>query len=123
MGTEEIGGLGNLEQAMLHRELPRRRTYVHPNRWTSLGLSLVEAMHLGMPVVAVASTEVVDAVPPDAGVVSTRVDTLVDAVRRFRADADLAEACGRAARRHALRAFGLTRFLDDWEALLAEVVR
>ena len=34
------------------RELPRRRAYLHPMRWTSLGLSLIEAMQLGMPVVA-----------------------------------------------------------------------
>ena len=43
---------------------PMRRCYVHPFRWTSLGLSLIEAMHLGMPVVALATTEVPDAVPP-----------------------------------------------------------
>ena len=41
----------------LHGELARRRVYLHPMRWTSLGLSLLEAMHLGMPVVALATTE------------------------------------------------------------------
>jgi hypothetical protein len=50
-------------QAAMHGELARRRVYVHPVRWTSLGLSLLEAMHLGMPVVALATTEVVEAVP------------------------------------------------------------
>lgn len=34
--------------------MARRRVYLHTARWTSLGLSLLEAMHLGMPVVAVA---------------------------------------------------------------------
>ena len=38
--------------------MARRRLYLHPVRWTSLGLSLLEAMHLGMPVVALATTEV-----------------------------------------------------------------
>ena len=51
--------------------MARRRVYLHPIRWTSLGLSLLEAMHLGMPVVALATTEVPEAVPPEAGVVST----------------------------------------------------
>ena len=37
------------------RELARRRVYLHPSRWTSLGLSLLEAMQLGMPVVALAT--------------------------------------------------------------------
>ena len=42
-------------------------------RWTSLGLSLLEAMQLGMPVVALATTEATVAVPPEAGVVSNDV--------------------------------------------------
>jgi hypothetical protein len=44
----------DLPQRRMHRELARRRVYVHTARWTSLGLSLLEAMHLGMPVVALA---------------------------------------------------------------------
>src|SRR6202012_1540169 len=47
----------DLPQAELHTELPRRRVYVHPFRWTSLGLSLIEAMFLAMPVVVLATTE------------------------------------------------------------------
>jgi hypothetical protein len=123
METEQLGGRGDLPQALLHRELSRRRAYVHPNRWTSLGLSMIEAMHLGLPVVAVGTTAAVDAVPPDAGVVSTRVSTLVEALRAYREDLDLARAAGLAGRRHALEAHGLPRFLDEWDRLLAEVVR
>ena len=62
----------DLPQAEMHAQLARRRVYVHPFRWTSLGLSLVEAMHLGMPVVALATTEAVEAVPPAAGACSNR---------------------------------------------------
>ena len=51
----------------MHAELARRRAYLHLCRWTSLGLSLIEAMAIGMPVVALATTEAVVAVPPDAG--------------------------------------------------------
>ena len=47
-----LGGIDDLPQDALHTEMARRRVYVHPIRWTSLGLSLLEAMHLGMPVVA-----------------------------------------------------------------------
>jgi glycosyltransferase involved in cell wall biosynthesis len=57
-------GADDLPQPRLHDELARRRAYVHPIRWTSLGLSLLEAMHLGMPVVALGTTEVREAVPP-----------------------------------------------------------
>ena len=67
----------------MHAELAARRVYVHPYRWTSLGLSLLEAMHLGMPVVALAATEAVEAVPREAGVLSTNPDELGAAVGRF----------------------------------------
>ena len=43
-------GIEDLPQAALHEAMAQRRVYVHPVRWTSLGLSLLEAMHLGMPV-------------------------------------------------------------------------
>jgi hypothetical protein len=122
MDAAALGGIEDLPQDRLHDELARRRCYVHPIRWTSLGLSLIEAMHLGMPVVALATTEVPDAVPHAAGVVSTRVDVLADAARGFLADPAAARAAGHAAREHALERFGLSRFLTDWDVLLEEVV-
>lgn len=116
-----LGGFEDVPQARLHDELARRRVYLHPIRWTSLGLSLIEAMQLGMPVVALATTEAPEAVPAEAGVVSTRVDVLADALRRYVADPDAARAAGRAARAAALERFGLERFLSDWDRLLEEV--
>jgi glycosyltransferase involved in cell wall biosynthesis len=116
-----IGGIEDLPQARLHDEMARRRVYVHPIRWTSLGLSLLEAMHMGMPVVALGTTEVHEAVPPEAGVVSTNVDVLADAMHRMIEDADEAAERGRAARAAVLERYGLERFLADWDELLAEV--
>jgi glycosyltransferase involved in cell wall biosynthesis len=110
-------------QAAMHAELARRRVYVHPVRWTSLGLSLLEAMHLGMPVVVLASTEAVEAVPPEAGVLSTRPERLWDAVRTYLHDEDAARLAGKAARAAALERYGLPRFLSDWDRLLEEVAR
>jgi glycosyl transferase family 1 len=109
----------DLPQDRLHRELARRRVYVHTSRWTSLGLSLLEAMHLGMPVVALAATEAVAAVPPEAGVVSTRPEDLASAVWRFVHDPSEAQVVGAAARQAALSRYGLGRFLADWDARLA----
>src|SRR5206468_4555285 len=112
MKTEQIGGL-DLPQTELHAEMARRRVYLHPIRWTSLGLSLLEAMHLGMPVAALATTEVPTAVPPLAGVVSADPDVLADALARFVADPEAARLAGKAARAAALDRFGLGRFLAD----------
>lgn len=110
-----------LPQAALHDELARRRMYLHPVRWTSLGLSLLEAMHLGLPVLALATTEVVEAVPPDAGVVSTRAEALVGAATGYLHEPEAAAEAGRRARTAVLARYGLKRFLDDWERLLEEV--
>jgi glycosyltransferase involved in cell wall biosynthesis len=112
---------GDVQQNAMHRELGRRRVYLHPMRWTSLGLSLIEAMHAGLPVVALATTEAARAVPPEAGVVSADPAELLAAVRRFLADPEEARVAGKAARAAALERYGLPRFLADWDELLAEV--
>jgi glycosyltransferase involved in cell wall biosynthesis len=112
----------DLPQDRMHDELARRRVYVHTARWTSLGLSLLEAMHLGMPVVALGTLEVPDAVPADAGVVTTRPDVLTAAVAGLAADHEDARLRGKAARAAALDRYGLDRFLDDWDRLMEEVV-
>jgi hypothetical protein len=117
MDAPSLGGR-DLSQAELHTEMARRRVYLHPIRWTSLGLSLLEAMHLGMPVVALGTTEAYEAVPAGAGVVSTRLDVLQDALRRLIADPDEAREMGARAREAALGRYGLERFLGDWDELL-----
>jgi hypothetical protein len=118
-----LGGVEDPPQDLLHRELPRRRVYLHPIRWTSLGLTLLEAMHMGVPVVALATTEVPEAVPPDAGIVSTRVDELRAGIERLIAEPDEARELGLRGRVAALERYGLQRFLDDWDDLLEEVAR
>jgi hypothetical protein len=113
----------DLPQHELHTELARRRVYAHPMRWTSLGLSLIEAMLLGMPVAVLATTEAAEAVPDGAGAVSTRTAVLADAIRRFTADPGWATHTGKQARAAALARYGLGRFLADWDRLIEEVTR
>jgi glycosyltransferase involved in cell wall biosynthesis len=123
MQVGALGGTENLIQSELHGAMARRRAYLHPIRWTSLGLSLLEAMHLGMPVVALATTEVPEAVPPEAGIVSTRVEQLQRGLERLMADPEQATVMGKGAREAALARYGLDRFLRDWDELLEEVGR
>ena len=120
-GGAAVTPVEDLPQARLHAELARRRVYLHPIRWTSLGLSLLEAMQLGMPVVALGTTEVAEAVAPGAGVVSTNVDVLVDALRAYLDDPARAARDGATARAAALERYGLERFLADWDRTLADV--
>jgi hypothetical protein len=122
-GAGRIRTFEDLPQARMHAELARRRVYLHPVRWTSLGLTLLEAMYLGMPVVALATTEVVEAVPPQAGVVSTRTEWLAEALRGFVADPEHARAAGAAAREAVATRYSLHRFCSEWDQLLKEVTR
>jgi glycosyltransferase involved in cell wall biosynthesis len=135
MGTRPLGDLAaqqciaglapshchDLPQHQLHQRLGGHRAYLHPYRWTSLGLALIEAMTLGMPVLALSTTEAPEAVPPSAGVVTNRVGLLRDTAKRWLADRDEARERGEAARRHALEHYGLDRFLSDWDRTLMEV--
>jgi glycosyltransferase involved in cell wall biosynthesis len=118
-----LAGAEELAQADLHKRMAEHRAYLHPYRWTSLGLALLEAMTLGMPVLALAATAAPEAVPPGAGLVTADVDALAVAARALVADPDLARAQGEVARRHVLERFGLARFLADWDRLLEEVAR
>ncbi len=132
MGTDGLGdalhndrvrGCGDLQGDALLDAVAEHRLYVHTPRWTSLGLSLLEAMHMAMPVVALAVTEAPVTVPDDAGVVSNDIDVLTDAIRRYGADRDLAALTGKRARAAALERHGLESFLSRWDRLLAEVTR
>jgi hypothetical protein len=116
-----LGGVDDPPQTLLHAEMPRRRVYLHPIRWTSLGLSLIEAMQLGMPVVGLATTDAVEAVPRGCGLISTDVRRLCSQLRAYADDAQLARADGLRAREYALARYGLTRFLREWDALFDEV--
>ncbi|MFQ6228157.1 glycosyltransferase [Nocardia sp. NPDC002869] len=116
-----VRGIADLGQAALHEEMARRRVYLHTARWTSLGLSLLEAMQLGMPVVALATTEAVRAVPPEAGALSTDIAVLTARFHEFLHEPDLAVLAGKSGRQYALEHYGLDTFLRRWDGLLAEI--
>jgi len=118
-----LAGVDDLSQAELHERMADHFAYLHPYRWTSLGLSLIEAMTLGLPVLAIGATAAYEAVPPGAGLVSANPDRLAERALRWRADPAEARATGAAGRAHAVQCFGLARFLDDWDRLLKEVCR
>lgn len=124
LGARSIGiaPIDDLPQSMLHHEMARRRLYLHVPRWTSLGLSLIEAMHLGMPIVALGSTEVWMAVRPEFGYISTRIDDLQRGIRDLINDHSLALEMGARARDFARERYGLSRFLAEWDRLIKEVV-
>ena len=119
IGSEVLGGLGDLPQPQLLEAESRYRLYFHPIRYTSLGLALLEAMAIGMPVVAVAPAEVPTVIENGVtGYADTNVDRLIEAMRWLLERPDEARQMGEAARRYAAERFGIERFASDWDRTL-----
>lgn len=117
MKAEELGGLGE----MTHEELPafqaRYRFFFNPIRYTSLGLAVCEAMMLGMPILGLATTEMVTAIENGvSGYVESDVNKLVEHMQRLLADPAEARRLGEGARRQAMERFNIQRFAADWNA-------
>jgi Glycosyl transferases group 1 len=115
-----VAGRGDLPAPQLWEQVARRRVYLHTARWTSLGLSLIEAMLLGMPVVAVGTTMAPFVVPREAGVTSVDMLTLGHGLRDFLNDHAAAVAAGKAAREFASAHFDLGRFLSEWDDVIEQ---
>lgn len=124
MGSEEAGGLGEIRPDKLPAFRAHYRFLFNPIRYTSLGLAVCEAMAAGMPVIGLATTEMSTAIINGVtGYVETDVGKLVAHMRRLLDEPREAERLGQNARAYALRRFGMARFVEDWNAALAEVVR
>ena len=116
-----IRGRGPASRPKLFTQLARRRVYVHTARWTSLDVGLIQAMYVGLPVVAFASTMASTLIPPEAGVVSADVRTLALATEAFIVDYGSAALAGKASRDYAVAHFSLDRFLAEWDAVIGEL--
>jgi glycosyltransferase involved in cell wall biosynthesis len=112
---------GNLSQPELWNAVAHDRVYLHLNRWTSLGLSLIEAMLMAMPVAVLAMTEAAT-LPQDIGAVSSDPCRLRDRVRELVEDPDEARRCGLLARAVARERFGLAAFLRGWDEAYDQAV-
>jgi len=116
MQSEEIGGLGDLPQAELLRRESRYRFFFNPIRYTSMPLAVVEAMSIGMPIVALATTELPSVIIDGySGFISNDLEYLADRMQLLLRDPVQARRLGENARKVAEERFDLRRFLRDWE--------
>lgn len=122
MDAQSAGGIGEIGNLELAAFAARYRFNFVPIRWTSLGLAIVEAMMIGMPIVGLAATELPTVIRNgDSGFVHNDFAQLRAAMRELLRDADLARAWGEGARKTALERFGIDRFVADWMRLFAEI--
>lgn len=123
MNAEEAGGLGEIANPELPAFMARYRFLFNPIRYTSLGLAVIEAMMVGLPVLGLATTELATVVHNGVeGWLATDPDELVPVMQHLLDEPALAQAWGLAARRAALERFGIERFAADWDRTLREAV-
>ena len=116
-----LGGREPLPLADMPPFLARYRCFFNPIRYTSLGLAVLEAMAVGLPIVGLATTEMARAVENGVnGWIDTDVKAVERHLRRLLTDRDEAAELSRGARRIARERFGIERFARDWDAVLRE---
>ncbi len=121
MQTEELGGLGDIPYRDLHRRMAEYRFLFSSFRYTSLPLAVIEAMTVGMPVVALATTELPSVITSGVtGFISCDMDVLIQRMRELIADPALAQRLGANAREVARTRFGMERFAADWNAAFVD---
>jgi hypothetical protein len=122
MAAEELNGIGEVQHAGLPAFAARYRFLFSPIRYSSLGLAVIEAMMVGMPVVALATAEMATVIDDGAnGFIDTRVERLFECMRELLRSPSLARDLGQAARRRAQERFSIERFSADWDAAFREV--
>jgi glycosyltransferase involved in cell wall biosynthesis len=119
MGSEAVGGAGEVAQHALGERMAAHRFFFNPIRYTSLGLAMCEAMMIGMPIIGLATTEMATVVRTGVtGYVDTSLARLVEHMQRLLDDPAEAHELGRGARRDAEERFNIGRFVADWQRAL-----
>ena len=123
MQTEALGGLGDIPYRHLHQRLAEYRFLFSPIRYTSLPLAVIEAMTIGMPVVALATTELPTVVEHGkSGYISCNPDELIEHMRYLLTHVQEAKMMGAYAQGVARDRFGLDRFKQNWNAAFMRVL-
>lgn len=116
MGTEQYGGLGEVLHPQLPAFISRYRFFFNPIRHTSFGLSVCEAMMIGMPIVSLATTEYAVMLKNGvSGFTATDVDELIAGMQLLLGDRMLAATMGKEAHAVAQQQFSIKQFTQDWE--------
>jgi hypothetical protein len=124
MASVTLDGLGEIEHAELARFTARYRFLFNPIRYTSLGLAVIEAMMIGLPVVALATTEMATVIKNGVnGYLDTDPAKLVRHMQALIDDPGLARTLGEGARQTARERFNIDRFVADWLRVLHEVTQ
>jgi glycosyltransferase involved in cell wall biosynthesis len=123
MGSEEVGGLGEIPNPEVSAFTSKYRFFFNPIRYTSLGLSVCEAMMAGMPIVGLATTEMPVTIKNNvSGYIHTDIDYLIEQMKMLLREPEKAKTIGGGARAAAMQKFNIERFKNDWLDTFSYVV-
>lgn len=123
MGTFEYGGLGEVLHPQMASFISQYRFFFNPIRYTSFGLAVCEAMMVGMPVVALATTEYSAVISNGvSGIIHTDVDYLIEKMNLLLQNKALAVSLGEKGRRVARKKFDIERFTNEWKLTFEMVI-
>jgi len=115
IGSEELGGLGEIPPPALPAFIARYRFFFNPIRYTSLGLAVCEAMLTGLPIVGLATTEMAITIENGkSGYIHTDVDFLIQRMQELLNNPEEAQKLGEGAKLAAQQKFNIHRFAEDW---------
>jgi len=122
MGSEELDGLGDIPHYKLPAFASRYRFFFNPIRYTSLGLAVCEAMMIGLPIIGLATTEMVTVVENGvSGYVDTDIEKLILRMHSLLNDQAQAQKLSKGASETALKRFNIQRFINDWDKTFKSV--
>lgn len=123
INSEYAGGLGSLPMTKLPEFISQYRFFFNTIRYTSLGLAVVEAMLIGLPVLGLATTELVTIIKNGFnGFIETDPKKLIPYMQRLLKDHEYAKFLGENSRKYAQERFSINRFTSDWEKLISSQV-
>jgi hypothetical protein len=126
----DLAGMGNEGHGIgevLHPRLPEVRAQYrflfHPVRHTSLALAVCEAMMAGVPVVGLATTELVTAIRNGVnGWIHTDIDIMIDNMKGLLKDRLKAKRMGRAGQETAKELWNIQQFSKRWQHAFEQVL-
>ncbi|HEX5554104.1 MAG TPA: glycosyltransferase [Chitinophagaceae bacterium] len=123
MDSAAYGGLGEIPLPELPALLCRYRFFFNPIRYTSMGLAVCEAMMLDMPVVGLATTEMVTVIKDGvSGFIDTNIFRLIEKMKQLLEDPSLAISLGKAGGNTARERFNIKRFTEDWSKVFHRAI-
>ena len=122
MGAQQLGGLGEVPHQQLPTFASRYRFFFNPIRYTSLGLAVCEAMMAGLPIIGLATTEMVTVVENGvSGYVDTNIEKLIFRMHQLLNDPTQAQKLSKGATETAQKRFNIQRFALEWDEAFKSV--